>query len=308
MGASATEYQKRWADFIQANVEDTAGVTITLPPLEGDEAIEWDEVNCKLQGVTTKDNVTCLAIQDLAGRTRVPACVWLACPNLVELDIADNRCTQFPDIATLKTLSSLRKLLVSNVVDIPAGIGALTDLTELRVTASAVTGVPASMGLLKSLETLDLHSLPTDVPLPGVLMHLRHTLRDVYIGEGCDVEGDVGDVAWSSLPVVPTDNVSVVEAVGKVFESVGESLHPASTADVDAWRRVDGCFECGRHTGDKTQGENDTRTELRQLVHVHELNYTDESSLPCSLSYTFSFNVCSEACMKKVLETQYLRT
>lgn len=88
----------------------------------------------------------------------IPAEVFVAFPNLVELDLSKNRIKELP--ADIQLLKKLKRLILfkNKIEELPPQIGELTDLEELIVNQNELTTLPAEIGKLKKLRYIDMWS------------------------------------------------------------------------------------------------------------------------------------------------------
>jgi len=88
----------------------------------------------------------------------VPKEVFIAFPNLIELDLSKNRLKEIP--AEIQSLKKLKRLILfkNRIEELPPQIGELVDLEELIINQNELTTLPAEIGKLKKLRYIDMWS------------------------------------------------------------------------------------------------------------------------------------------------------
>lgn len=112
--------------------------------------------------------------------TDIPATIG-SLPDLIRLQIHDQRITSLPEEIALLSNMEILKLGGNNITSLPTSIGNLSKLSVLHIYGNNLTSLPSSLGNLTQLKEIDARTNNIR-SLPDSLANLKDTLEVLYLG------------------------------------------------------------------------------------------------------------------------------
>jgi Leucine-rich repeat (LRR) protein len=139
------------------------------------EIEEWHEYTSLEEALANPDSVVRLRLR--ARLTEIPAQVFTAFPNLVELNLSRNQLKTLP--AAISLLKNVKRLIVdrNKLATLPSEIGQMESLQELILNRNELSILPKEIGKLNNLYLIDLWSNNID-DLPKSMKEMKN-LKEV---------------------------------------------------------------------------------------------------------------------------------
>jgi len=161
------------------------------------EIEEWHEFTSLEEALANPDSVVRLRLR--ARLTEIPAEVFTAFPNLVELNLSRNQLKTLP--ATISLLKNVKRLIVdrNKLAALPPEIGQMESLQELILNRNELSTLPKEIGKLTNLYLIDLWSNNID-DLPKSMKEMKN-LKEVDL-RVIDMSNEQKDELQEMLPNV----------------------------------------------------------------------------------------------------------